>query len=149
MSNSRDDVIALGKRKEIRSDRLKEFLSLYVENGGDPEKAFIDAGYQPSPGKAKKLIRENWQAVQDLVVLKVGGHAPFALDAIVKLASTAKSETVRLNAAKDLLSRAGYDASLKIETKNVEDMESNELEAELLALLKKTGTDVDKINIEH
>ena len=144
------DVLSIGKPKQRKSEKLDKFLDLYVNNGGDCDLAFAEAGYSPNSGRARQLIRENWQHVQDLVVGKVGGHAPFALDAIVKLIQTAKSETVRLNAAKDILSRAGYDASLKIESSVTEvgELKEGELEQELLELLKKAGTDTSNLTID-
>ena len=134
------DVFIHSSKKEVKGEKLKIFLEEYVDNGGDHIAAAETAGYA-NTAQAKKLLRENWESVQDLVMNKIGGHVPFAIEGIVNLAKNAQSETVRLNALKDLLSRAGYDGTIKIESKveQVEDMKDDALEAELLELIKKAN----------
>jgi hypothetical protein len=138
------DVFIHNESKSVtEGSKLSVFLQAYVDNGGDHLEASRTAGYATSNG-AKKLLRDNWQSVQDLVMQKIGGHVPFAIEGIVHLAGNAKSEQVRLKACQDLLSRAGLDSSIKIESRSeaVEDLESSDLEAELLTLISKAKLDV-------
>ena len=143
------DVFIHHATKEVRGEKLKIFLEEYVENGGDHLAAAKTAGYA-NPKQAKKLLRDNWEAVQDLVMNKIGGHVPFAIEGIVRLAQNAKNESVRLKACQDLLGRAGYDQAIKIESKVVDatEMEDGALENELLELLKKANLPEGSVNIE-
>ena len=61
-----------------------------------------------------------------------------ALNVLDTLMRSAESENVRLNAARDILSRAGYDAVTKQETviKEVSELSDKELDEALLKILE-------------
>ena len=62
--------------------------------------------------------KDEYKAAQkEYVDTQINQAASRAAQTIFDLMENAKSETVRLNAAKDILSRAGYDAVARIEAK--------------------------------
>ena len=67
------------------------------------------AGYS-SPSAAHNATRSDAvrQAMHALVLDQIANHAPRSLKAVADLMSSAKSEYVKLQAAQDLLDRAGY-----------------------------------------
>lgn len=136
---------ALFNDKELteRPERLVRFIELYLEYKGDHKKAWVDAGYSESGlPRAMKTLRDNFSMVNKLVYQRIGNHVPLALEGIVELAVNAKQESIRLKACQDILSRAGYDAAMKLETTVTEtkDMKDEELTKELKELLGKSNT---------
>ena len=62
--------------------------------------------------------KDEYKAAQkEYIDTQINQAASRAAQTIFDLMENAKSETVRLNAAKDILSRAGYDAAARIEAK--------------------------------
>lgn len=146
---SRD--IALSGGTHPPTEKIQAFIDAYLDNGGDVKKAWVDGGMSASTiSRAKATLRKHWKTVEEGIMLRIGSHVPFALDGIVELAKTAKSETVRLNALKDIMSRAGYDGAIRIESKvqQVEDMDEKDIEAELIELLKKTAPSFEIVQQE-
>jgi hypothetical protein len=74
--------------------------------------------------------------VEKRIEEKVSETATLALSVLEDLMRTAESENVKLNAARDILSRAGYDAVHKQETtlREVSELSDTELD-EQIALL--------------
>jgi hypothetical protein len=127
--------------KEVTSERLDLFIDLYIEKGGDPQSAWVEAGYSPSTKKkAMSTLRANWQEVERRIRLRIGSHVPMALQGIVELARNAKAESVRLKAQQDIMKRAGYDVAEEfiLTEKKAEDMDDSELKTELAELLKRS-----------
>ena len=93
--------------------RQMALVDAYVANGGKLGKAASEAGYaegdsgRVSAGKAMKTPH-----VQQYLMQKVAEEfsrvAPMAIHRVAGLASGAKSEYVQLQAAQDLLDRAGF-----------------------------------------
>jgi len=86
-----------------------------VANGGTIKEAAQAAGYaEGESGRvsaSKALALPHVQAyMQQRVRDQLGVKATHALHNVTRLASTAKSEYVQLEASKDLLDRAGYKA---------------------------------------
>jgi hypothetical protein len=91
------------------TDRQAAFISAYVANGGKVGLAATRAGYT-SKNEGSRLLRDPKivKAIQTLMQDAIGVHAVAALGTVVKLARSAKSDYVKLEAAKDLLDRAGF-----------------------------------------
>jgi len=94
------------------TEKQSAFVQAYVSNGGNGTKAAISAGYARSGAKqeASRLIRNPkvQQAIAQEMQSAFGLAAVQAFAQLSRLLTRAKSEYVRLEAAKDLLSRAGY-----------------------------------------
>jgi len=88
------------------------FVDEYLTNGGNAEAAAIKAGYSAKSANsqgynllAKPLIQ---QAISKRLVQQMGLAAVPALDVVTRLMHDARSEYVRLEAAKDILDRGGF-----------------------------------------
>lgn len=105
--------IVKSERKLTRKQQsLVEHL---VANGGTIKDAAHAAGYaEGESGRvsaSKALALPHVQAYMvDKIREQLGVRATLALSTVTKLASTAKSEYVQLEASKDLLDRAGFKA---------------------------------------
>jgi phage terminase small subunit len=95
--------------------RQQRFVHHYLANGGKGVEAAISAGYSEASAAsiASKELRKQHvqQAVGRATLEAIGLYAVPALHRIVKLAEGAKSDYVQLEAAKDLLNRAGFAAT--------------------------------------
>jgi hypothetical protein len=89
------------------NERELAFRDYYIESG-DYCQAYMLAGYSPNPANAYKKMLEIHRHITEAVRVKIGSHAPWALRQLVLLATNAKSETVKLNALRDILNRAGF-----------------------------------------
>lgn len=85
------------------------FVELYVQSGGKVGLSAEKAGYADR-SIGSKLLRDPKviKRIQELTLEALGTHAVHALHTVAKLSKSARSDYVRLEAAKDLLDRAGY-----------------------------------------
>ena len=98
--------------------KQRKFAKSYLENGGNATRAVIDAGYNVmNYDVASMLGSENIR--KQKVWAMIQGYAPNSLDNINILANKAKNESVRLQANKDILDRAGFMPVHKSETKQI------------------------------
>ena len=88
-----------------------KFVDQYIANGGNGKQAAIDAGYSEKAAaeSAYVLLRKSQisQEIYRRTVEQIGLAAPKALGTIVGLIDKAKSDYVKLEAAKDILDRSG------------------------------------------
>lgn len=91
------------------TEMQRAFVEHYVTTGGKVGIASQRAGYKDR-ATGSRLLRDPKvvKAIQEMMVDAIGVHAASALGTVVKLARSAKSDYVRLEAAKDLLDRAGF-----------------------------------------
>lgn len=91
------------------TSRQAAFVEQYVQTGGKVGVSATRAGYADRT-MGSKLLREPKiiKAIQSLMQDAIGVHAVTALGTVVKLVKSARSDYVRLEAAKDILDRAGY-----------------------------------------
>lgn len=88
-------------------------VDAYVANGGHLTKAAKEAGYaegksgRVSAYKAMKTPHVQ-QYLMQRVAEELGQHAAMAVGTVANLAKQGKSEYVKLQAAQDLLDRAGF-----------------------------------------
>ena len=127
----------------IRSNKRKVFVEEFVETG-DAVKAARAAGYDK--GDQRKLRSHAWnlksqlkEEIEGLTREKLKGVGPKALNVMENLLERGESETVRFQAAKDLLDRSGY-RGVEVESEVKRTVE--EMEAQLVALV---GTDGAKV----
>ena len=122
------------------TEKEQNFIVNLVDNNYTPEKAFHEAGYTAersnASNRAKRLQRHPFRHIEKRISERVGETSILALSVLESLMRTADSENVKLNAARDILSRAGYDAIQKQETtiKEITELSDDELD-EQIALL--------------
>ena len=129
---------------EERQDRDSDFIAEFINNGGNATQAAKTVGVSDGSAstvghRMKNRLINNIEAAQK-EALK--GYASKALHQIQTLAETAVSENVRLKANSDLLDRAGWKPVEKSEITEVSDLQNmttEELQAELDALYKADG----------
>lgn len=90
----------------------RRFVDSYVAGHGSPTDAAIEAGYSPTSAKAtaSRMTRNPMiqKEIMRGVVSRIGLQAVPALHTIERLAQSSRSDYVRLEAARDLLDRAGF-----------------------------------------
>lgn len=125
--------------KEL-TEKEHNFIINLVDNNLEPEEAFFKAGYTANRtnacNRAKRLQRHLFRHIEKRISERVGETATLALSVLESLMRTADSENVKLNAARDILSRAGYDAIQKQETtiKEVSELSDEELDEQIKRL---------------
>tara|TARA_R100000935_G_scaffold8514_1_gene17870 strand:+ start:1225 stop:1701 length:477 start_codon:yes stop_codon:yes gene_type:complete len=124
--------------KEL-TDKESNFITELVDNHLEPLEAFAKAGYDckaTAKNRSKRLQRHLWLHIEKRIKERVGETATLALSVLELLMRNAESENVKLNAARDILSRAGYDAIHKQETvvKEVVDLSDAELDEQIKRL---------------
>ena len=111
-----------------------------VDNKLEPEEAFRAAGYSKDQSKhrSKRLQRHLWLHIEDRIKKRVSETALLSLNVLEDLMRHGESENVKLNAARDILSRAGYDATQRQETtiKEVSELSDEELDRQINKLSK-------------
>jgi len=125
----------------------RTFKKRYIKQG--TIRPLIDKDGMPLKyhGRSLRLQRYLWPHIEAQIKRRVSEGARQAVDTLQQLMLTAESENVRLNAARDLLSRAGYDAVSKQETtfKDLSGLTDQEIDEQLQAMLKTPGSNVVKI----
>lgn len=116
MSNKR------ASREKITDEYLREIAEICSNN---PRKTFqdisIEMGFAKSyihtlRGRYPQLVEMTDELTRD----RFKELARLGLETTMELMVSAESESVRLNAAKEFMSRAGYDAVQKVENTNKE-----------------------------
>ncbi|SMQ86833.1 Phage terminase, small subunit [Bacillus sp. OV166] len=110
------------------TDKQKKFVEIYIEisNG---HKAAVIAGYAEIGAsqeayrllrnpRVKEYIDELEKERRERIQNRLAAMVEQAVKKMFELATTAESESVRLAAIKDILDRAGYKATNKVEQKN-------------------------------
>ena len=106
---------------EERQDRDEEFVRYFVQLGGNATEAARQIGITEASASTTgyRMKERLWGEIQDEIKDSIKTHVPMALHGLVKLADSADSETVRLNALKDLLDRGGLKPTDKQEIHQV------------------------------
>jgi len=122
------------------SERQEKFIDFYCRTGNAMQSA-LSAGYTTSVAqKRSSELKNRFQNIIDQRLKElVREQVPEAMMTITYLAKNAQSETVRLQAAKDIADRGGLKPTEKIEQQvtNIEKT-TDELRSELARLM---GTD--------
>ncbi len=125
------------------TDKQQKFIEFYCESG-DAVQSAVNAGYKNSHtivNQAWKLKRELSREISKRMQEKFVDKAPVAFGTLIELMNSSDSDTVRLQASKDIMDRGGFKPkdTMVIE----EDAKSiPELEAELQMLVGKDKADL-------
>ena len=110
---------------------------------GDHVQAARRAGYSEKTiaNRACKLKRELASEIREELNHNFVGYAPKALQTLQELAESSPSESVRLQASRDLLDRAGFKPADRHELIG-KSKTHDELKAELVGLVGEDGADL-------
>ena len=105
----------------MRTEKQESFIESYCQTG-NATKAAIQAGYSQATAKQQGHVLKNKFAkeIEQRIKKMVQDAVPAAVSQISILAQTATSEQVRLNAAKDILDRAGLKPAERVEQRTGE-----------------------------
>lgn len=127
---------------EQLTEKEQAFVEALIDDKMEPESAFLAAGYVDNHNLARnralRLQRYLWLHIEKRIESRISETTTLALNVLDSLMRSAESENVRLNAARDILSRAGYDAVSKQETviKEVSELSDKELDEALSKILE-------------
>ena len=129
----------------IKSEKRRIFVERMIEHG-DHIKAAKEAGYEKEdPQKfaveANRLKRQLHDLILKGMKERFSSSAPKAAHVIETLMNSGESEAVRLKAAQDLLDRAGYQPTTRVE-EVTEKKSVKELEAELISVVGQEKAEV-------
>ena len=130
----------------VRNDQQAEFIRLFVGSqwAGNATKCAIGAGYSEATAKQKgyALKRKFADKIKDETVRLIGDSATLGLAGVLDIAKNATNESVKLQACKDLLDRAGFNAINQIEISGMDKKSDEELKEELDRLLNANIIDI-------
>lgn len=133
----------MSKHYEDLIPKKQAFVDAYLDSG-DRDDAYLKAGYKPGKRShrvnARALFLELQYVIKEEIDKRIGRGAVMALKIIREIMEDEKQTgTVRLQAAKDYLSRAGYDkpAESNLNINDMRDIKDDELQQEVDALLAK------------
>jgi len=121
----------------IRTEKQQKFVEFYVMTG-NAKKSAIMAGYSAATAEVNgpKLRKQLSAEIDQETRIAIAHHAATSVKNLVDLANNAESETVKLQANKDILDRAGYKPTDRVEqTVTYDDKSTEELVAELNDLI--------------
>ena len=125
------------------TDKQAKFIDFYCESG-DAMQSAINAGYKKSHtlrNQAWKLKRELGKEINQKMMEKFVDKAPLAFNSLIELMTGSESDTVKLQAAKDIMDRGGFKPSDKLILED-ENKTIPELEAELVSLVGKEKANI-------
>ena len=130
----------------VRNDQQAEFIRLFVGSqwAGNASACAIGAGYSKDTAKQKgyQLKRKFADKIKDETVRMIADSATLGLAGVLDLAKNATNDSVRLQACKDLLDRAGFNTVNQIEISGMDKKSDEELKEELNRLLNANIIDV-------
>ena len=123
--------------------KQQKFIEFYCESG-DAVQSAVNAGYKNSHtivNQAWKLKRELSREISKRMQEKFVDKAPVAFGTLIELMNSSDSDTVRLQASKDIMDRGGFKPK---DTMVIEEDAKTipELEAELQMLVGKDKADL-------
>jgi phage terminase small subunit len=133
------------------TEKQLKFIENYCETG-DAVQSAVNAGYKNSHtivNQAWKLKRELSREISKRMLEKFVDKAPIAFGTLTELMNESDSDTVRLQAAKDIMDRGGFKPKdtmvIEEESKTIP-----ELEAELAMLVGREKADIllGKVKVE-
>ena len=130
------------RRNDHLTDQRQVFLQEYCRHGNHVEAA-RRAGYSEKTvaNQACKLKRELASEIREELNHNFIGYAPKALQTLKELAESSTSESVRLQASRDLLDRAGFKPADRHEMIGKQ-KSVDELKAELVDLVGEDGANL-------
>jgi len=121
------------------SKMQSDFIFHFSQTGNATQSA-IKAGYKKTNADIMGYqLKERYKKeIQEEVNKQLSGSVPMALNRIVSLINTAKQESIQLQASKDLLDRAGYQA-VNLHQDITNEKSDQELSQELNNILNTLG----------
>ena len=130
----------------VRNEQQAEFIRLFTGSqwAGNASKCAMGAGYSEATAKQKgyALKRKFADKIQEETVRLIADSATLGLASVLDLAKNASNDSVRLQACKDLLDRAGFNAVNKFQFNDMDKKSDEELQVELDRLLGQNIIDV-------
>jgi len=130
----------------VRNEQQAEFIRLFTGSqwAGNASKCAMGAGYSEATAKQKgyALKRKFADKIQEETVRLIADSATLGLAGVLDLAKNASNDSVRLQACKDLLDRAGFNAVNKFQFNDMDKKSDEELQIELDRLLGQNIIDV-------
>jgi|TARA_Y100000310_G_C20627962_1_gene787012 phage terminase small subunit len=127
----------------MNTEKQLKFIENYCETG-DAVQSAVNAGYKNSHtivNQAWKLKRELSREISKRMLEKFVDKAPVAFGTLIELMNESDSDTVRLQASKDIMDRGGFKPKdtmvIEEEAKTIP-----ELESELQMLVGKDKADL-------
>jgi hypothetical protein len=137
-----------GRNKDLHA----AFVELYVERSAqydyesynDMLKAcYLDAGFSAKNNgllfDAKETLRRCMPEIEKAIRQRLTNGASLGAATLVYLCRNAKQEAVRLKAATELLNKAGYAETQKIQVSSTEELTDEELQAQIRDAMEATG----------
>jgi len=138
------------------TERQEQFCEVFVSNGSKGTDAAREVGFHgDGRQEAYRLLKlpHIQLRIFELTRTKMNGYGPRMLKVLVDLATSARSEKVRFDAAKDLMDRVGFKPVERIlsVTQDTSDLTPEQLREKATALLQDIFTDgpeavVEKLN---
>ena len=130
----------------VRNEQQAEFIRLFTGSqwAGNASKCAMGAGYSEATAKQKgyALKRKFADKIQEETVRLIADSATLGLAGVLDLAKNASNDSVRLQACKDLLDRAGFNAVNKFQFNDMDKKSDEELQVELDRLLGQNIIDL-------
>lgn len=132
------------------AEKLSLFKEAYFDNGGNLKEAYLAAGFSPisAASNASKYFAAHREEIQTFVHTRIATHVPKAIGTIVKIMNNEQEKGgIRLKAAQDLLDRAGYKPSDRIEirTEDVDNMSTGDIKEQIKRLLQEVDPTLGKL----
>jgi len=130
------EIVTIDKKE----DKQAAFIRLFVETG-DCQKAALEAGYAHGEYGYELKDRLAYE-IRDAVTKRIAGVTPMALSTLTKLARDAESESVKRQAAKDIMSLGGFDIQ---RTEDLTEKRDTRTDEELIAALAEMATQTPEL----
>ena len=136
------------------TERQEEFCRIFVSNGSKGPEAAREAGFS-ADGRQDSYRLLHLPHIQvrifDLTRQKMSGYGPKMLKVLVDLATSARSEKVRFDAAKDLMDRVGFKPVERIlsVTQDTSDLTPEQLREKATSLLQDIFSDGPEAVVER
>ena len=116
--------------------KMQSDFIYYFSQTGNATQSAIKAGYKKTNADKMgyELKTRYQQQIDDEIKKQLSGSVPMALNRVVTLAECAKQESIQLQASKDLLDRAGYQA-VNLHQDVTNERSDKELQEELNTIL--------------
>tara|TARA_R100000664_G_C2756312_1_gene144175 strand:- start:2209 stop:2601 length:393 start_codon:yes stop_codon:yes gene_type:complete len=116
--------------------KMQSDFIYYFSQTGNATQSAIKAGYKKTNADKMgyELKTRYQQQIDDEIKKQLSGSVPMALNRVVTLAQSAKQESIQLQASKDLLDRAGYQA-VNLHQDVTNERSDKELQEELNTIL--------------
>ena len=116
--------------------KMQSDFIYYFSQTGNATQSAIKAGYKKTNADKMgyELKNRYSQQIEDEIKKQLSGSVPKALNRIVTLAENAKQESISLQASKDILDRAGYQA-VNLHKDVTDERSDKDLQEELNSIL--------------